>query len=292
VAGAFSIVIVDLGIRTARWKVLLRSLAAGNIVPPFVMVAAYLSIGYLANSVLPARLGDIARAYLAGSGFRLSRAATLGTILVERVADGATMLGLALVSSFIVTSVVEVRALVAYAGALAIVAVLAIALIRLGLSRGTLAGRRYPQLASAFASRVARGLAGIQTIPGALTVGGLTLAAAATAVGIGWSVATAAGIPLSLVQAILFTSGIAMSLAIPAAPASLGTYEFVGVAILSSFGASAEQALASILMMRLVSALPLSILGLAAVWILHIRPAELIRSAQDLSLREDQGVPD
>jgi uncharacterized membrane protein YbhN (UPF0104 family) len=165
-------------------------------------------------------------------------------------------------------------------------------LIWFGLSRGTLARRRYPQLAVAFASSVARGLAGIQTVPGALTVGGLTLAAAATAVGVAWSVATAAGVPLSLVQAILFTSGIALSLAIPAAPASLGTYEFVGVVILSSFGASAEQALATILVMRLVSTLPLSILGLAAIWILHIRPAAVFRSAEDLDLRAEPGVPD
>jgi uncharacterized membrane protein YbhN (UPF0104 family) len=254
-------------------------------------VAAYLSIGYLANSLLPTRLGDIARAYLAGSAFHVSRAATLGTIVVERVADGATMLGLAVLSSLIVTSVVEVRALATYAVALAFAAVLAIGLIWLGLSRGTLARRRYPQLARAFASRVALGLAGVRTVPGALVVGGLTLAAAATAVGVAWSVATAAGVPLSLVQAILFTSGIALSLAIPAAPASLGTYEFVGVVILSSFGASAEQALATILVMRLVSTLPLSILGLAAIWILHIRPAAVFRSAEDLDLRAEPGVP-
>ena len=52
----------------------------------------YLAIGYFANSMLPARLGDVARAYLAGRAFGISRLAVLGTIVVERLADGLFIL--------------------------------------------------------------------------------------------------------------------------------------------------------------------------------------------------------
>ena len=279
VAAAFGIVLIDVGVRAVRWKALLRSLADGSSEPPLIIVVAYLAIGYLANSLLPARLGDIARAYLAGSAFHTSRAATLGTILVERVGDGSAMLVLAFVSSLLVTSVVEVRALAAYAVVLVAAGVVGLLIAWLVLSRGRLARGRLPQLVRSFAVQVAAGLAGIRTVRGALVVALLTAALTATGVGVAWTVATAAGVPLSLVEAVLFASGIALSQAIPAAPASLGTYEFVGVVILTSFGASPEQALATVLVMRLVSTLPLSILGLAAVWALHVRPATLFAAA-------------
>jgi glycosyltransferase 2 family protein len=281
---AFGIVLVDLIIRAFRWKLLLRGVSGSGGSPGIVTAAAYLSIGYLANSLLPARLGDVARAYLAGSAFGVSRAATLGTILVERVADGATMLGLALLSSLLVASVLEVRNLAAYAVLLAGVAAVGLAVVWIALSRGRFATGRYPSLARGAASRVAAGMAAIRTPAGAIQVAAVTLAAAASAVAIGWVVAGAAGVPLSPLQAVLFGSGIALSLAIPAAPASLGTYEFVGVVILTGVGASPEQGLATILLMRLVSTLPLSVLGLAAVWILHVRPAAIFApaSAPDL----------
>ena len=280
VLAALGIVALDVLVRAVRWSALLRSLGGGAPEPPLVMVVAYLAIGYLANSLLPARLGDVARAYLAGSAFHTSRAATLGTIVVERVGDGSMMLMLALGSSLLVSSVVEVRALAAYAVVLVGAAGVALATAWLFVSRGRLARRRLPQLARSFAAQVADGLAGIRTARGALVIGALTAALAATGIGVAWTVATAAGVPLSLVQAVLFASGIALSQAIPAAPASLGTYEFVGVVILTSFGASAEQGLAAVLVMRLVSTLPLSILGLAAVWALHIRPAALFAPAE------------
>lgn len=279
VVAAFGIVLIDLAIRALRWKLLLRGVGDPARQPGIVTAGAYLSIGYLANSLLPARLGDVARAYLAGTAFGVSRAATLGTILVERVADGATMLALAVLSSLLVSSVLEVRNLALYAVLLAAVAAVGLVVVWLVLARSRFATARYPSLARGAVGRVAAGLSAIRSPAGALQVGAVTLAAAASAIAIGWVVAGATGLALSPIQAVLFASGIALSLAIPAAPASLGTYEFVGVVILTSVGATPEQGLATVLIMRLVSTLPLSILGLAAIWILHVRPGAIFEPA-------------
>jgi len=46
---------------------------------------------------LPARLGDVARAFLAGRAFGVSRLAVLGSVVVERLADGVFILGLVVV---------------------------------------------------------------------------------------------------------------------------------------------------------------------------------------------------
>ena len=93
---------------------------------------------------------------------------------------------------------------------------------------------------------------------------------------VAWLVASAVGISLPVEQAVLFMSAIALSLAIPAAPGSLGTYEFVGVTVLTSLGHSPERALATIVLMRAVSTFPPIALGLVSAWILHLRPSAIV----------------
>ena len=73
-------VVVDLSIRSLRWK---RLLAPIHPVP-YVRTAGYLLIGYLANNVLPARLGELVRCHYLGDREGISRTTTLGTVVVER----------------------------------------------------------------------------------------------------------------------------------------------------------------------------------------------------------------
>jgi uncharacterized protein (TIRG00374 family) len=54
-------------------------------------------IGYMANNVLPARIGELVRAYVVSRKKKVRKTATLATIFVERVFDGLTMLGFAAV---------------------------------------------------------------------------------------------------------------------------------------------------------------------------------------------------
>jgi hypothetical protein len=59
------------------------------------------AIGYMANNLLPARLGEFARAYVVGKRENVSKSAALATIILERVFDGLTLLLiLAVVSVF------------------------------------------------------------------------------------------------------------------------------------------------------------------------------------------------
>src|SRR5438445_3373925 len=78
--------LVALGIwlRSWRWQRLLpeegRSVPVRRIVPVVL-------IGYLGNSVLPARLGEPIRAYVLARQESLSIAAVFGTALLERIVD-------------------------------------------------------------------------------------------------------------------------------------------------------------------------------------------------------------
>ena len=85
---ALAVYFLGVWIRAARWHYLLRpikSVSANRLFPVVV-------IGYMANDVLPARLGEFVRAYVLGEQERLPKAAILGTIVVERTLDGIAML--------------------------------------------------------------------------------------------------------------------------------------------------------------------------------------------------------
>ncbi len=277
-ASAVGVVLVDLGIRGLRWRTLVAGLGLGHRAR-LGLAIAYLTIGYLANLLLPARLGDLARAYLAGTAFRLPRLATLGTILVERVADGGTMLGLAVLSSLMVAGIAAVRTLAIYALVLAVAGVAAVGLGWWLVARTSL-GRTSPGLlVRDLAARLSAGMAAARTVSGAASIVLTTLAAAGTAILVAWLVSGSVGIALSLVEATLFMSALALSLAIPAAPGSLGTYEFVGVVVLTALGHSAERAFATIVLMRAVSTFPPIALGIISTWALHLRPAAILETA-------------
>lgn len=68
-------------------------------------------IGFFANAVLPARLGELVRAYLVARRYNLSKGTALGGIIVERLMDGAILfLILASLSILIPTKIAGLKA--------------------------------------------------------------------------------------------------------------------------------------------------------------------------------------
>ena len=57
----------------------------------FLPMLGYLLVGYLANNILPARLGELVRSHYLGDREGISRASALGTVVVERVVDTAVV---------------------------------------------------------------------------------------------------------------------------------------------------------------------------------------------------------
>lgn len=70
-------------LRAFRWRMLFypqRGLRISNLL-------AVINIGYLLSNIFPARLGDVARAYLVGETEDVSRTVAFSTIVAERVLD-------------------------------------------------------------------------------------------------------------------------------------------------------------------------------------------------------------
>ena len=79
-------------VRAVRWRVLLRPiLPRTGLWKTFEVVV----IGYMANDVLPARIGELVRSYVLSKREGVRKTATLATIFVERIFDGLTMIGFA-----------------------------------------------------------------------------------------------------------------------------------------------------------------------------------------------------
>ena len=278
---AFGIVVVDLGLRALRWQVLLRGIPGAETKAPYNLAVGYLMIGFTLNAILPARLGDIARAILAGNGFKIPRLAVFGTILIERFSDGLTMLGLALLSSVIVAAgIQQLRELAVFAIAAGIAGLIALGIFLVILTRPRVRATKLGALVFGFVGRIAVGGGALTTVRGALTVLLLTAACTTTAILVAWAVSNSVGLDLAPVEVVLFLSGIALSLAIPAAPGALGTYEFVGTAIVTSLGYPAELGLATILLMRFITVFPPALAGLVSLFVLDVRPGDIVHAAE------------
>ena len=234
----------DLAFRGLRWQRLVHPIKAVSYLP----MLGYLLIGYLMNNVLPARLGELVRSHYLGDREGISRASALGTVVVERIVDLVAVVGIASVSLLVlsVRGVVASAVLVgaAVAGLFLLALALGIVAHRLpGADRARAAVERWPQVRE-LASRLQGGLA----------VAGRprTLAEALGVSAVAWTVAILAwaavgqsiGVELSMAQAALLASGVALASAVPAGPSNLGTFELAAVQIGKAIGVPADSAFA------------------------------------------------
>lgn len=272
--GALVIVLAELSLRAWRW----RRLIGGIRQVPYGLVFAYLCIGHFANTVLPARLGDLARAHLAGRAFRIGRLVTLGTIAVERVTDASVIL-LAVLVLGVATPGVRDLVLTAIALGVAVVGAAGLATLVLhGLHRRGLGELRAVRLIRGVAIRVIAGTVALRSVRGAAAVLGTTVFAFGLGAFAYWQVARAVGLDVAPVEAAIVMGVLALSTAIPAAPGSVGTYEFAGLATLTHLGAPPDAALASVVIIHVLALAPPALAGLVATWVLHVRVSDMASS--------------
>ncbi len=83
------LVIIQL-LRSYRWGIILKPIMAIDQLSLFSVT----SVGFLAVVAIPARIGELARPYLISTKTGISMSSAVGTILVERVFDGLSVLTL------------------------------------------------------------------------------------------------------------------------------------------------------------------------------------------------------
>jgi uncharacterized membrane protein YbhN (UPF0104 family) len=217
------------------------------------------------------RLGDVARAYLAATALRLPRLATLGSVVTERLADGLTILAVAAGLGLVVVDASTIAPMELWIALVVASGVAVVGLAAIVARRRQVVEALVPDRVREFVARLVRGTQAVRSPRGATTALGSTLAAYACAVGAMIAVSGSVGLHLTPIQAAFAMSWIALSTAIPAAPGSVGTYEFVGVSVLTLLGQDPASALAAVILLHLIGTLPVALVGLVMTLVLHLR---------------------
>ena len=260
-------------LRAYRWQFLLRPIGPTR----FREVFRTTVIGFAANTVLPARVGEVVRPYLLARRERLSVTATFATIILERLLDLVTVVLLLGVFVTVYTPVAPVNdtvykavktgGLLAAAGAVA-----ALVVIALLSSRPAAVGRVTERLSGLLPARIAARLGHMAH----MFVEGLAITRDPVRLGeaLAWSVplwlSIAAGIwfvtvafhmTMPFIGSFLVLALLVVGVAVPTPGAVGGFHEAFRIAATAFFGADNDRAVGAAIVLHACSFLPVTILG-------------------------------
>lgn len=276
-------------IRAMRWRIMLARSAGQAALRPVWQATA---IGFMANNVLPARGGELARAYVASRLMPVRFTTALGSLAVERVFDGLILVLLLAVAiadpGFSSAAAIGGRSLPAVAtwagGAFIVMLGVLLALVHAPAGFLSVAGRALrgvlPLRAADFIVGLARHfIEGLSILRAprdfALVVvwsfvlwlvNGVAFYTGFLAFGLGS--APVPGAAPELLRALPFTSGlllqgiVAFGVAIPSSPGFFGFFELASRAGLGLYGVAATSAVSFALGIHLGWFVPITAIGL------------------------------
>ena len=266
-------------LKALRWRWLLQPVVAlplSSVLPPLL-------IGFMANNLLPAHLGEFVRMVVLARQERTSRTAVLSTIVLERVLDFIVIIGLFAAAAFFLPSSAGtqdgaealLRSIRIASGVIGIAAVALLVMFLvfvwqtepvLRLAAGIL--RPAPHALRArvldMLSIGGQGLYSLRDPRLALGIAAATLAH--------WTlnacilylaiVAFPLAAPLPLSAGFFLMGVCAMAVALPSAPAYIGTFQFCFMLSLDLYGVPPETALAASVYSLAAGFLPVTAAGL------------------------------
>ncbi len=262
-------------LRALRWRILLNAEGRLGVATVFWANMA----GYLGNSFLPARAGEVIRSVLISGRSGLGKTYVLTTALSERMMD---VIALVLFSSIALLGVNPKPAWMRdVSGGMTIAAAAgALFVIVLPHSGGLLESivERIPLPASLRAGLlglIGQILLGVRAFHhwgrlagfSALTVAIWVSDALCTIAG-----ARALGLHVTFPVAVLLLAGMGLGSALPSTPGYVGVYQFAAVSILTPFGISRDGALAYSLVAQVLSYLLVLVWGLPGLYLLRRKP--------------------
>jgi uncharacterized membrane protein YbhN (UPF0104 family) len=274
-AGAVALYAVATVARGWRWHVILR---LDGIPHRRRDAVGLVSVGYMGNTVLPARGGEVLRTFLLAERADTRKRFVLGSIVAERLLDAVVLVGLFAALTFAGVAGAPTGVLPA------LVAVLALAGGAVAL-RLYLRARRAGRLES-FAARVrpfvraSRPLLGLTGATLALVTVTVWLLEAVIFVLVGRSL----GIELGLMEGLFLDVLASFFALVPAAPGYVGTFDAAVVFGLKALSVAGGTALAFALLVRFVLFVPVTLVGLLLMLVSYGGLAALRRAG-----RSDQG---
>lgn len=249
-------------LRALRWSLILRRV--GTPVP-FRDATEILFLSWFVNSVVPAKLGDLYRAYLLRANHGASISRTVGTIFIERIADIVVIFALALAAgywSFRGRNNAQVDALFIAGFIFAVLLVVLVLALRFG---GAHIGRYLPQRVAEYYERFRHGTTAAlrpATLLAVLAITGTVWLLEGVRV---YFVIHSLGIAeidnLRITASIFVALAASLLTAVPLTPAGIGFVQFGIVWALQIYGVSAEVGTAVALTDFVLATLSVIVLG-------------------------------
>jgi uncharacterized membrane protein YbhN (UPF0104 family) len=267
---ALALYFAGVWVRSVRWRYLLAPVASLTATRLFPVVV----IGYMANDVLPLRLGEVARCYVLRRQEGVPQSAALGTVLVERVMDGLTMLAFMGVTLPLLPFSAALYQLMGAAGALflGVTGALVVFASRPALALRVLGAALRP-LPSGAATRIhtlaTSFLGGLGSLGGAgatLRIFALSCGAWLLEAGMYFVLMFAFAFEPSALLAMLTTAVANLGTLVPSSPGYVGVFDFIGRSVLAQFGVPSEAALAYVLVVHAALVVPVTLLGFFYAW--------------------------
>jgi hypothetical protein len=285
---SFLMMIVLTAVRGLRWSVL----TAGRLKP---LDAFWLfNIGFLVNNLLPARIGELARASLAGRRPDLHFTSALSSIIVERLFDmvsvvvlfGIVLIGLDLPAW--ATGAGTLMGAVAVSG----ITVLAIAArrpdgaLRLGTRLLALLPGIDEDRAFGFLKPFVDGLGGVSNLR--VFAGGLVLSLLAWLLSgmTGWLLMQAFWPQAPLLHGLLAIAGAGLGISVPAAPSGVGPYHAAVIGLLTAIGYNADLTRSYAFLLHAMNFIVPNLLGIAGLMREGVSFRDVARGARDLEHAE------
>jgi len=292
-------------VRAWRWKPLLEPLLPDSPLHPRF---AATTIGFMTNNILPVRIGEFARAFALSRMQPIPVAASFGSVAVERLFDGLTIV------VFLLISIV----LPGFPGAVTVDGVDLGGLLRLFMVPFAAAGVAllamvvWPRLAlrvfeRTFVRVLPRGLRrpvvdALEAFLAGLAVlrtPALILRVSAWSAALWllnalsfWLAFKAFGIPVGFGGALFLQSLIAIMVAAPSAPGFFGPYEAaVKIGLVGLWGVEANKALGFAIGFHIGSFIPVTVIGLYFAWRLGFSLREVKRSEQAVERAVERDRP-
>ncbi len=265
VAAAFVLSLLGLALRSYRWKLLGDSYRG----TPWHFFFRATSIGLMLNMFLPFRSGDLFQAYFISRGGRFSRSYALATVVLERLVDTISPLLMLIGGSLFVVmpEAVSLPKILAFFGALAAGIVLFIRQAeRISAFAGRFGWLGYREKVVRLLGTLAGSLSFMksrQVLFKALPItffNWFVITIVST-----WSLLYAVDIRLTFLQVIVVQGIMVISVAIPASPGYIGTWEFFTVLALGVFGVDRDQALSFAILTHFMSFLPVTLAGISVL---------------------------
>lgn len=269
--------LLTLVLKAWRWHYLMESIRPVDV--RYLWSAT--SIGAMVDMVLPARTGDVVRAWMVGRKANVSKMSSLATIVVEKVLDVFVILMISVPLLAFVTFPGEDAALTRgfrtgiYAGAIAcFVLVAALFLFRSReLRSSTLVHRALPFLPDRLRSRIVDVVdnfgAGMQTIKTGrhlFATLALSLVLWTTYALSNYLVLAAFSLQLPVYASFLFLIFQALGVTLPSSPGFIGTYHAAVVVGFALFGVSQDMAFGVAIVMHAAFFFPFIVLGFFLLW--------------------------